>query len=87
MIRGGSTVPSIVINAPNTPAILYPTIIEVLTAMAPGADCEIATRFNISSSSIHLSSSTNFFLISGTITYPPPMVKALRVNVDQNNFK
>ena len=34
---------------PKIPAILYPTTIAPFTAIAPGADCAMATKSNISS--------------------------------------
>ena len=37
---------------PKIPAILYPKTIAPLTAIAPGALCAIATKSNISFSSI-----------------------------------
>ena len=52
-------------------------MIDTFTAIAPGEDWAMAVRSSISCSSIHPSSSTNFFRISGTITNPPPKVQAL----------
>ena len=60
---------------------------EALTAIGPGADCAIAVRSMISSSSIQWYFSTNFWRISGTITYPPPNVNALSVKVAPNSFQ
>jgi ribonucleoside-diphosphate reductase alpha chain len=60
---------------------------EVFTAMGPGADCPIATRSSISSSTIHFNSFTNRFCIKGTMTYPPPIVKALKVKVERNRVQ
>ena len=50
--NGGSTVPAIAVRIPAIPASLYPITIAPFTAIAPGADCAIATRSSISSSSI-----------------------------------
>ncbi len=86
-MSGGETVPNTVKRAPGIPDNLYPASIDVLTAIGPGADCAIATRSSISSSSIHLYFSTNFSRMSGTITYPPPKVKALSVKVAQKSRK
>ena len=69
------------------PATRYPTSIEALTAIAPGDDWAIAVRSIISCSSIHPSSSTNFFLMSGIMTNPPPNVKALSFSVDRNSVR
>ena len=55
--------------------------------MAPGDDWAIAVRSSISCSSIHPSSSTNFFRISGMITNPPPNVQALSLSVDRNSVQ
>ena len=62
------------------------TTMAPLTAIAPGEDWAMATRSSISSSSIQWYSSTNFFFISVTMTYPPPKVNALKYNVDRNIF-
>ena len=51
-----------------------------------GEDWAMATRSNISCSSIQWYSSTNFFFISVTMTYPPPKVKALRYKVERKSF-
>ena len=50
--KGGIIVASTEMNIPSNPAILYPTTIAPLTAIGPGALCAIATKSNISSSSI-----------------------------------
>ena len=50
--KGGMIVASTEMNIPSSPAILYPTTIAPLTAIGPGALCAIATKSNISSSSI-----------------------------------
>ena len=76
--KGGIIVASTEMNIPSSPAILYPTTIAPLTALWPSALYAIVTKSNISSSSIQLYSSTNFFLIKETMTYPPPKVKALK---------
>lgn len=85
MRNGGRIVAIIATSAPEIPASLYPTTIAPFTAIAPGADCAMAIKSSISSSSIQWYSSTNFFFISETITYPPPNVNALRYSVEKNS--
>ncbi len=87
IIRGGRTVAIAATNAPVTPKILCPIIIDAFTAMAPGDDWAMAIRSRISSSFIQLSSSQNFFFIRGTMTKPPPKVKALILKVDMNKVQ
>ena len=53
----------------------------------PGDDCAMAIRSIISFSSIHPSPSTKRLRMSGTMTYPPPNVKALSWNVDQKSVQ
>ena len=50
--KGGITVATIATTTPKIPAILYPTTMAQFTAIAPGADCAIATKSSISSFSI-----------------------------------
>ena len=76
IMKDGKTVPNAVIILPRMPRNLYPMKIEILTARIPGADCEIANRSIKSSCAIHFRLVTISFSISGTIAYPPPMVKA-----------
>ena len=85
MRNGGRIVAIIATSAPEIPASLYPTTIAPFTAIAPGADCAMAIKSSISSSSIQWYSSTNFFFISETITYPPPNVNTLRYSVEKNS--
>ena len=85
MRNGGRIVAIIATSAPEIPASLYPTTIAPFTAIAPGADCAMAIKSSISSSSIQWYSSINFFFISETITYPPPNVNALRYSVEKNS--
>ena len=47
----------------------------------------MAARFSISFSSIHPSSSANFFFKREMITYPPPKVKVLMVRVERNRVQ
>ena len=68
MRNGGRIVAIIATSAPEIPASLYPTTIALFTAIAPGADCAMAIKSSISSSSIQWYSSTNFFFINVTIT-------------------
>ena len=68
MRNGGITVAITATPAPRRPASLKPTTMAPFTAMAPGADCAMATRSSISSSSIQRSVSTNFFFMSVTMT-------------------
>ena len=79
-------VPNTATIIPIKPSTCQPTRIAALTAIAPGEDCANAVISSISCSSIQCSSSTNFFFISVTITYPPPKVNALRYKVDKNSF-
>ena len=83
---GGIMVPRIAVSKPIMPPILYPIITEALTGRGPGEDCVIAVISNISLSSSHLSSSTNFFFINDTMTKPPPKVHALKTNIDLNRI-
>ena len=52
MTKGGIIVAITETSTPSMPANLYPTTMAPFTAIAPGADCAIAIRSNISSSSI-----------------------------------
>lgn len=72
-------VPVTVRRAPATPAMWYPMMIEVLTAITPGQDWAMATRSMTSSWLIQWSSSTNFFWSIEMITMPPPKVQALMI--------
>jgi len=76
MMKEGKIVPNAVIILPRIPRNLYPIKIEILTAKMPGADWEIASRSIKSSCAIHFRFVTISFSISGTIAYPPPIVKA-----------
>ena len=42
IINDGSITPKVAQIAPNLPATLYPTSVEVLMAIAPGNDCDTA---------------------------------------------
>lgn len=68
--------PNVATILPLTPFNLYPRNIEMFTANRPGADWEMARMSKNSCSSIHFFLSTTSFWITGTIAYPPPMVKA-----------
>ena len=79
--------PSTVINAPRKPASLYPTRMDALMDIGPGEDWAMQIMSIIASSLIQPSFSTNRLRIKGTMTYPPPKVNALSVNVERNKVR
>ncbi|MPN33501.1 hypothetical protein SDC9_180989 [bioreactor metagenome] len=87
MMKGGNTAPNIDNSTPGIPPNLNPTTIAPFIAIGPGADCAIAAKSNISSSSIQCNSSTNLLFNKVIMTYPPPKVKALKYNVEINSLK
>ena len=74
MMDGSATAIAPVIP-PHVPRILYPMWLAMFIAKSPGVACATANMSMNSSFSSHFFLSTISFSMSGTMAYPPPMVK------------
>ncbi len=74
--KDGMTAPNVAITAPRTPAMAYPTTEEALMATPPGPHWAHAMMSRNFSWVTMRRRSTISRWIRGTMTYPPPRVKA-----------